>query len=95
MARRRAPRRLAPAARADSREGLLELVADGASVNIAGESATRRHQREELAYVPIDDIEPATVVLCSLSDTRNPMVQVFRETALELSALISGTLHSE
>lgn len=58
---------------ADSIEGLLVLVAAGAGVNIAGESATRRYQREELAYVPIDDIEPATVVLYSLSDTRNPM----------------------
>lgn len=80
---------------ADSIEGLLELVAVGAGVNIAGESASRRYQREEFTYVPIDDIEPATVVLCSLSDTLNPMVQVFRETALELSPIVGGEMHSE
>lgn len=45
--------------------------------------------------MPIDDIEPATVVLCSLSDTLNPMVQVLRETALELSPIVGGARHSE
>jgi DNA-binding transcriptional LysR family regulator len=72
---------------ADSVEGLLELVAAGAGVNIAGESASTHYRREELAYIRIDDIEPATIVLCSLNDTRNPMVQTFRETALSLSTL--------
>lgn len=73
---------------ADSVEGLLELVAAGAGVNIAGESASRHYRREELAYVPIADIEPATIALCSLVDTRNPMVPVFRETASALSPLV-------
>lgn len=72
---------------ADSIEGLLELVAAGAGVNIAGASASEHYRRSELAYVPIDDIEPATVVLCSLGDARNPMVAAFRETAKSLSPL--------
>ena len=33
------------------------------------------------------------IVLCSLSDARNPMVKTFRETAQELSPLVEGTLH--
>lgn len=80
---------------ADSVEGLLELVAAGAGINIAGESASRHYRRDELAYVRIDDIEPATIVLCSLSDTRNPMVQVFRETAMTLSPLVGAALHPD
>jgi len=72
---------------ADSVEGLLELVAAGAGVNIAGESASSHYRRDELAYVRIDDIEPATIVLCSLSDARNPMVTTFRETARSLSSI--------
>ncbi|WP_345801354.1 LysR family transcriptional regulator [Microbacterium sp. AZCO] len=80
---------------ADSVEGLLELVAAGAGVNIAGESASRHYRRDELAYVRIDDIEPATIMLCSISDTRNPMVQVFRETALELSPLVGAAMHPD
>ena len=78
---------------ADSVEGLLELVAAGAGVNIAGESASRHYRREELAFIPIDDIEPATIVLCSLSDSPNPMVNTFRETAQALSPLVDATFH--
>lgn len=72
---------------ADSVEGLLELVAAGAGVNIAGASASRHYRRDDLAYVPIDDIEPATIVLCTRVDARNPMVKTFRETAASLSTL--------
>lgn len=78
---------------ADSVDGLFELVAAGAGVNIAGQSASRQYRRDELAFVPITDIEPAMIVLCSLSDARNPMVKTFRETAQELSPLVEGTLH--
>jgi DNA-binding transcriptional LysR family regulator len=72
---------------------IVELVAAGAGVNIAGQSASRQYRRDELAFVPITDIEPAMIVLCSLSDARNPMVKTFRETAQELSPLVEGTLH--
>ena len=78
---------------ADSVEGLLELVAAGAGVNIAGESASRHYRREELAFIPIHDIEPATIVLCSLTDSLNPMVDTFRETAQALSPLVDATFH--
>ncbi|WP_166980824.1 LysR family transcriptional regulator [Paramicrobacterium fandaimingii] len=72
---------------ADSVEGLLELVAAGAGVNIAGASASSHYRREELAYVRVDDIDPVTISLCSLVDSRNPMVPTFRETASSLSPL--------
>lgn len=72
---------------ADGVEGLLELVAAGAGVNIASESASRHYRRDELAFVRITDIEPATLVLCSLSGATNPMVRTFREIARELSPL--------
>ena len=78
---------------ADSVDGLFELVAAGAGVNIAGQSASRQYRRDELSFVPISDIEPATIVLCSLSDSPNPMVRTFRETAQELSPLVDATLH--
>lgn len=78
---------------ADSVEGLLELVAAGAGVNVAGESASKHYRRDELAFVPITDIEPATIVLCSLTDARNPMVKAFRETAQSLSPFVDATFH--
>jgi DNA-binding transcriptional LysR family regulator len=78
---------------ADSVDGLFELVAAGAGVNIAGQSASRQYRRDELAFVPVSDIEPATIVLCSLNDSPNPMVKTFRETAQALSPLVEATLH--
>ena len=78
---------------ADSVEGLLELVAAGAGVNIAGQSASQHYRRDELAFVPISDIEPATIVLCSLSDSPNPRVTSFRETAQALSPIVDATFH--
>jgi DNA-binding transcriptional LysR family regulator len=78
---------------ADSVDGLFELVAAGAGVNIAGQSASRQYRRDELAFVPVSDIEPATIVLCSLSDSPNPMVKAFRETAQALSPLVDATFH--
>ena len=78
---------------AESVDGLFELVAAGAGVNIAGQSASRQYRRDELAFVPVSDIEPATIVLCSLSDSLNPMVKTFRETAQALSPLVDATFH--
>jgi DNA-binding transcriptional LysR family regulator len=78
---------------ADSVDGLFELVAAGAGVNIAGQSASRQYRRDELAFITITDIEPATIVLCSLNDSPNPMVATFRETAQALSPLVDATFH--
>lgn len=78
---------------ADSVDGLFELVAAGAGVNIAGQSASRQYRRDELVFIPISDIEPATIVLCSLTDSANPMVSTFRETTQELSHLVDATFH--
>lgn len=78
---------------ADSVDGLFELVAAGAGVNIAGQSAARQYRRDELAFIPFDDIEPATILLFSLGDTQNPMVKAFRETAQELSSLVEVSFH--
>lgn len=48
-------------------EGLLELTAAGAGVSIGGASAAAHFPRDDLAFVPIHDIEPAVTLLCSLA----------------------------
>ncbi|MGV2982793.1 LysR family transcriptional regulator [Microbacterium sp. AGC85] len=80
---------------ADGVEGLLELVAAGAGVNIASQSASQHYRRDELAFVPIIDIEPATLVLCSLTGSPNPMVRTFREIARHLSPLSGDPTRGE
>ncbi|WP_062297800.1 LysR family transcriptional regulator [Demequina maris] len=70
--------RLGP--RADDIEGLLELVSAGMGVNIAAASAAAHYPRADLAFVPIDDIEPATILLCTRR-RREPTVAAFAEIA--------------
>ncbi|WP_296665828.1 LysR family transcriptional regulator [Demequina sp.] len=70
--------RLGP--RADDIEGLLELVSAGMGVNIAAASAAAHYPRADLAFVPIRDIEPATVLLCTRR-RREPVVAAFAEIA--------------
>jgi DNA-binding transcriptional LysR family regulator len=50
---------------AQDMDGILELVAAGVGVNIAAASASAHYRREGIAFVPIVDIEPATVLLCT------------------------------
>lgn len=66
---------------ADDIDGLLELCAAGAGVNIAAASAASHYRRDALAFVPIVDIEPATIILCTLRHPSNPSVHVFERLA--------------
>jgi DNA-binding transcriptional LysR family regulator len=70
---------------ADDIEGLLELVAAGVGVNIAAASAATHYGRDGITFVPIDDIEPATILLCSLARPANPAVGIFEAIATELA----------
>ena len=70
---------------ADDFEGLIELVAAGAGVNIASDGASQQYRREGLSFVRINDIEPATVLLCSLRRPANPAVEGFVALGMELA----------
>ena len=70
---------------ADDIDGLLEFVAAGVGVNIASASAASHYRREQLRFIPIDDIEPVTIVLCSLAQSPNPAVGTFEAVAARLA----------
>ena len=70
---------------ADDIDGLLELCAAGVGVNIASASASSHYRRDELRFIPITDIEPATIMICSLKRPANPAVRVFESIAAELA----------
>jgi DNA-binding transcriptional LysR family regulator len=74
---------------ADDIDGLLELCAAGVGVNIASASAASHYRREELAFIPISDILPATIMICSLLRPANPAVRVFESIAAELAPPLS------
>lgn len=71
---------------ADDVEGLFELVAAGVGVNISAASAASHYRRDELAFIPITDIDPAEIVLCTVRGSRTATVVAFREIAAELAA---------
>ena len=67
---------------ADDIEGILELCAAGVGVNIAAASVEGHYRREALAFIPIVDIPPASIVLCALERSANPAVREFERIAL-------------
>jgi DNA-binding transcriptional LysR family regulator len=75
---------------ADDIDGLLELTAAGVGVNIAGASAASHYRREELAFIPIDDIEPVSILLCSLVRPNNPSVHQFEMIADDVAAELTA-----
>lgn len=75
----RSPKR-GPAA--DDIEGILALCAAGVGVNIAAASVMEHYARERLAFVPIIDIPPASIVLCRLSGA-DATAQEFERVAVE------------
>lgn len=70
---------------ADDFEGLLELVAAGVGVNIASLGASHQYRRDGIAFIPITDIEPATILLSSLKRPQNAEVSRFLALGLELA----------
>jgi len=74
---------------ADDFEGLLELVAAGVGVNIASASAATHYGREGLSFVRIRDIEPSTILLCSLKRPASAAVPAFTAIAKELAPPLS------
>lgn len=69
---------------ADDVEGLLELVSAGVGVNIAAASAEGHYRRESLAFVPIRDVAPVSILLCRLA-AAGPTVRAFERIALEVA----------
>lgn len=77
---------------ADDLEGLLELVAAGVGVNIAAAAAAQHYRRDGIAFPRIVDIEPATILLCSLKRPANPAVSEFVAIAKELATPLASRL---
>lgn len=71
---------------ADDVEGLMELCAAGIGVNIATESLSVQTRRPGLAYIPIADIPPADVLICSHPAPGHPATEGVVRIALEVAA---------
>ena len=63
-------------------EDKLETVAAGRAIALAPADDRRSTLRADLATVPVDGIEPCTVVVATRVQDSNPLVAGFRESAL-------------
>ena len=67
----------------DNVEEMLEQVAQGAAMCISPHSMATHYARPDLAWVPIDDIEPLRIAVARRRGDDSPLVTAFFETALE------------
>lgn len=74
--------RLGPTA-ADTDE-MLELVAAGLGVNITGALLQESTRRPDVAFIPIEDIEPTCIVLVAREQARDPLISLLEEIAAEV-----------
>lgn len=70
---------------ADDIEGILELVASGAGVNIAAASAEAYYGRAALAFVPIRDVPAVSILLCSRESDGSAAVRGFEQLAMDVA----------
>lgn len=57
---------------------LLEVVASGAAVAITGSSVADSFRHPEVVFVPIADVEPCPISLCTRTDDPSPLVAALR-----------------
>lgn len=62
----------------------LEEVASGRAVAITSELLMHAYLRHDVVFVPIVDVEPSEIVLCTRPEDRSPMVALLRQLVQEL-----------
>ncbi|WP_440713164.1 LysR substrate-binding domain-containing protein [Gordonia sp. FQ] len=70
---------------------VLEVVALGEAISITDEQVPLSHRHPHVVFVPIDDVEPAHLCLCTRSADSTPAVESARAVVGELRAEIAGT----
>jgi DNA-binding transcriptional LysR family regulator len=67
-------------------EEMLEQVAEGAAICITPRSMATYYARPDLAWVPIEDIDPLRIGLCWRRGDDSPFVAAFADVARKLAA---------
>jgi DNA-binding transcriptional LysR family regulator len=71
-------------------EEMLEQVAEGAAICITPRSMATHYARPDLAWVPIDDIEPLRIALCWRRGDESLLVSSFARVTRDLVAALGG-----
>jgi DNA-binding transcriptional LysR family regulator len=70
----------------DNVEEMLERVAEGVAYCIVPQSMTEFYSRPDIAWIPIEDVEPLRIALAWRSNERSPLVAAFVSVAREVAA---------
>jgi DNA-binding transcriptional LysR family regulator len=70
----------------DNVEEMLEQVAEGAAICITPRSMATHYARPDLAWVPIEDIDPLRIALCWRRGDDSPLVAAFARVTRDLAA---------
>ena len=65
---------------------ILTLVAAGRGVCLVPSAVARHYPRDDIAYVPVQDVEPAVVSLAWRDGAAVPVLAAFIETVRELAS---------
>jgi DNA-binding transcriptional LysR family regulator len=71
---------------AENTEELLEQVAEGGCVATVAASVSTYYPRQDLAFIPIVDIEPVKIALGWVEGNESPLVESFAAIVRELAA---------
>jgi DNA-binding transcriptional LysR family regulator len=74
------------AAQSTSVQEILTLVAAGLGVCLVPSAVSRHYPRSDVAYVPVDDAEPAVVSLAWRPGALTPLLEAFIEVVRETAA---------
>lgn len=65
---------------------LLEVVATGDAIAITGSSVLLSYRHPEVVFLPIADVEPCPISLCTQVDDRSPLVAALRRAVRVVQA---------
>jgi DNA-binding transcriptional LysR family regulator len=72
---------------------LLDAVALGQAIAFVPASTARRHAVPDLAFVPVTDLSPSTMVAAWPENSKSPAIARFLRTATEVAASHAAARH--
>jgi DNA-binding transcriptional LysR family regulator len=74
---------------------VIEEVAAGRGIAITSEIVAATYRRPDIAFVPIEDIEPARILLCTRTDDNSPWTTLMREIIRALNEDMQAGVYGE
>ncbi len=64
---------------------LLEVVATGVAISITSKFVQDTHRHPDVVFVPVRDVEPASLCLCTRAEDSSPLIEALRDAARRIA----------